>query len=260
MTRITAAAVAILFLGWAALAGASDSPATKWLAEGDSAVSRLDLNAALAAYTSARHADPKSYEAAWKLARALADRATLSTKSADQLRDCTEAESLARAAIALEPRRAEGHTFLAIALGKRALFEGGKKRVRLAFAIQSQADTAIAIDNTDDLAHHVLGVWNREVVALSGPERFFGTMLFGKLPQGSLDSALEHLRTAVRLQPQVVPHHVDLGITLAAAHHDREAKEELERALALPTSWVTDDYYRAKARAALAKLKKNARP
>ena len=85
-------------------------------------------------------------------------------------------------------------------------------------------------------------------------------MLFGKLPQGSLDEALDHLRTAVRLRPAVVPHHVDLGITLAAAHRYREAEDELERALALPTSWVTDDYYRAKARATLTKVRKNVHP
>jgi tetratricopeptide (TPR) repeat protein len=256
--------LAVVLVAWATGASAAnpprDSPAAAALAAGDSAVVRLDLNAALSAYAHAHRADPNSYDAAWKLARALADRATLSTKTADQLRDCTEAESLARAAIALEPRRAEGHTFLAIALGKRALFEGGKKRVRLAYAIKAQADTAVAIDSTADLAHHVLGVWNREIVALSGPERFFGTMLFGKLPQGSMEEALDQLRTAVRLQPQVVPHHVDLGVTLAAAHRDREAEDELERALAVPTSWVTDDYYRAKARAALVKLKKSARP
>jgi tetratricopeptide (TPR) repeat protein len=258
------AAAAILSLAWAATATAGDpapdSPAAAWLARGDSAIARLDLNGALSAYAEARRADPNSYEAAWKLARAFSDRATLSTQSADQLRDCAQAESLARAAVALEPRRHEGHTFLAVALGKRALFEGGKRRVRLAYAIKSEADTAIAIDSTDDFAHHVIGVWNREVVALSGPERFFGTMLFGKLPQGSLDEALDHMRTAVRLRPGVIPHHVDLGITLAAAHRYREAEDELEHALAMPTSWVTDDVYRAKARAALAKVRPKVHP
>jgi tetratricopeptide (TPR) repeat protein len=264
MIRVRIVAAEMLVAAWAAIAGADtpthDSPATTWLAAGDSAIARLDLDGATSPYTNARNADPHSYDAAWKLSRAFSDRATLSTKSADQLRLCTQAESLARAAVALEPRGAEGHAFLAIALGKRAEFEGGKRRVRLAFAIQSEADTAIAIDSTNDLAQHVLGVWNREVVALSGPERFFGTMLFGKLPQGSLDAALDHLRTAVRLRPDVIPHHVDLGITLAAAHRYREAEDELDRALKLPTSWVTDDVYRAKARAALTKLRKNARP
>jgi tetratricopeptide (TPR) repeat protein len=258
---VVPAGVAILLAGWAGPTGAesltSSSPAAAWLAAGDSAVTRLDLDRAISAYTQACHADPRSYEAAWKLARALTDRATLSAKSADQLRLCVAAESLARTAVALEPRGAAGHTFLAIALGKRALFEGGRRRVRLAYAIRSEADTAIALDSTDDLAHHVLGVWNREIVALSGPERFFGTMLFGKLPQGSLDAALDHLRTATRLHPEVIPHRVELGITLAAAHRDRDAKTELERALAMPTSWVTDDVYRAKARTALARLRKN---
>ena len=258
--RAAMAAIGLLVAAWATASGVDASPvspAATWLAAGDSAVGRLDLDAALTAFTRAHRADPESYEAAWKLARALSDRATLSTKAADQLGLCAQAESLARAATALAPRGAEGHAFLAIALGKRALFEGGRRRVRLAYEIRAQADTAIAIDSTQDLAHHVLGVWNRDIVALPGPERLFATLLFGRLPQGSLDDALDHLRTATRLQPEVIPHHVELGITLAAAHRDREAENELERALALPTSWVTDDVYRAKARAALERVRRN---
>src|SRR5262249_11230870 len=53
------------------------------LATGDSSVARLDLAGAMAAYSRAHRVDPGSYEAAWKLARALADQATL-TKSTDE--------------------------------------------------------------------------------------------------------------------------------------------------------------------------------
>ena len=48
-----------------------------------------------------------------------------------------------------------------------------------------------------------------------------------------------------------VPHHAELGITLASARRWAEAKTELERGLALPTAWVTDDYYRGLARTKL---------
>jgi tetratricopeptide (TPR) repeat protein len=228
------------------------------LATGDSALVRLDLGAATAAYTQAHRAAPRSYEAAWKLARALADQATLSTKAADQKRLCQQAASLARAAVALEPTGAKGHAFLAVALGKLALFEGGKDKVRLSHEIQAEADTALELDPNEDLAHHVLGVWNREVAGLSGLLRFFATALYGKVPRGSLEDALDHLRKAATLRPDVLPHRVELGITLAAARRYPEAEKELERALSMSTSWVTDDYYRAKARDALAGVRRKA--
>jgi tetratricopeptide (TPR) repeat protein len=170
-----------------------------------------------------------------------------------------QAESLARAAIALEPRGAKGHAYLAIALGKRALLEGGKRKVRLAHEIKAEADTALALDPHEDLAHHVLGVWNREIVELSGVLRFFASMLYGGLPRASLDEAIAHLRTAAESHPDVIPHHVELGITLASARRYRDAERELERALGMRTTWVTDDVYRAKARDALARVRRKAR-
>jgi tetratricopeptide (TPR) repeat protein len=230
------------------------------LSAGDSALTRLDLAAATTAYTQAHRRAPGNYEAAWKLARALADQATLTKDADDQERLCRQAESLARAAIALDPRGTKGHVFLAIALGKLALFVGGKRKVRLSHEIESEADTALALDPNDDLAHHVLGVWNREVAELSGFLRFFAKVLYGKLPTGSLGAALDHLGKARSLHPEVIPHHVELGLTLAAAHRYREAEQELEGALQMPTSWVTDDTYRAKARTALVDVRRHLRP
>ena len=241
-----------------ATAPARDPAVAALLAAGDSSLVRLDLDAATAAFTQARRAAPKSYEAAWKLSRALADKAALSPKAADQMRLCHQAESLARAAVALKPAGEKGHVYLAIALGKLASFVGGQRKVRLAREIEAEADTALALDPNEDLAHHVLGVWNREVVALPGFHRFFASVLYGGLPRASLDDAIDHLRRAAGLRPDAIPHRVELGITLAAAGHYVEAEKELERALSMPTSWVTDDYYRAKARDALAGVRRKA--
>jgi tetratricopeptide (TPR) repeat protein len=241
-----------------ATAPAPDPAVAALLAAGDSALARLDLNAATVAFVEAHRAAPGSYEAAWKLSRAFADKATLAPKDAEAKRLCQRAESLARIAVALRPTAAKGHVYLAIALGKLALFEGGKAKVRLAHEIEAEADSALALDPNEDLAHHVLGVWNREVVGLPGVLRFFATALYGRLPQASLADALDHLQRAVSLRPDVIPHRVELGITLAAARRYREAEMELERALSMPTGWVTDDYYRAKAREALAGVRRKA--
>jgi len=242
--------------GWTAAGAATSAPGADLLAAGDSAIARLDLDAATAAYREAHRAAPQSYEAAWKLARAIADRATLTPNAADQRRLCQQADSLARAAVALNPGGAKGHAFLAVALGKQAIFVGGKTKVRLSREIKAEADRTLALDANEDLAHHVLGVWNREVVEVSGILRFFANTFLGGIPKASLEDALGHLRKAAELRPDVIPHRVELGIALASARRYRDAEQELVRALDMPTSWVTDDYYRAKARDALARVRR----
>lgn len=255
--------IASLFLAVAGLAGAPAArgapAADALLAAGDSALARFDLNAATVAYRQAHRRAPDSYEAAWKLARAMVDSATLSTVPAEEKRLCLAGDSLARAAVTLDPAGSKGHVYLAIALGRLALHEGGRRKVELSHAIQAEADSALALDPAEDLAHHVLGVWNREVVELPGLLRFFASVFYGKLPEASLDSALFHLRVAAALRPDVIPHRVELGITLAAAERYQDAAAELERALRMPTAWVTDDFYRAKARAALAAVRRHLR-
>ncbi len=248
--------VVVAGLGCASLGQASPD-ATAWLAVGDSALAKFDLRAATVAYEKAHRGAPASYEAAWKLARAAADSATNSSERADQRRLCQTADTLARAAVALNPSGSKGHLYRAIALGKLALFEGGKKKVRLSHAIKAEADSALALDPSEDLAHHVVGVWNREVVGLPGLLKLFANTFFGSLPQASLDSALVHLRRAEALRPDVIPHRVELGITLAAAKRYPEAAAELQAALDLPPGWVTDGFYRAKARKALADARRH---
>jgi hypothetical protein len=229
------------------------------VAAGDSAYARLDLDAATVLYRRAHGAAPGSYEAAWKLARALTDAATVRTSAKEQMRLCEEAAALARAAVAVDPAGAKGHTYLAIALGKLALSAGGRDKVRLAREIEAEARAALASDPDDDVAHDVLGVWNREMVELSGVQRLFASVFYGRLPQASMDSAVVHLRAAVALQPEAIPHAVELGTTLAHERQDREATALLERALALPTHWVGDDVYRARARKELAAVRRRMR-
>jgi tetratricopeptide (TPR) repeat protein len=251
MARKTVGLATAAFLLGAFVAGAADVAAT--IAAGDAALEKLDLEGGIAAYRSAVEATPDSYEATWKLVRALTDKATLSKQLTEQKDLCIEAEKLARKAVSLSPSDANGHTYLAVAVGKLALFEGGKRKVELSKEVKAEAEKALQLDPDDDVALHVLAIWNREMVELSWFLKSFAQLLYGKFPPASLDSAISNLRRASELKPDVIPHHVELGITLASAKRWPEAKAELDKGLALPTTWVTDDYYRGLARASLAK-------
>jgi len=257
------ATAGLVVAGWliAGLATAAPdaAPAATKVAEGDAALAKLDLAGAMAAYTAAVDSSPNDYEALWKLARALADEATLAKDSRAQKDLCIRAEKLARKSVSVKPNDSKGHAYLAVAVGKLALFEGGKRKVELSKEVKAEAERALQCNADDDVALHVLAIWNREMVELSWFLKSFAQVLYGKFPPASLDTALADLRRAVQLRPDVIPHHVELGITLASAKRWPEAKTELEKGLALPTGWVTDDYYRALGRQNLARVQAHLR-
>lgn len=196
----------------------------------------------------------ENYDASWQRAQQLIDEGTLATDAQKQKQLYTEAESAARDAVRLNPDGAKGHTFLAIAVGKLALFHGGRQKVELSKEVKTEAERALALDPKDDLAYHVLGVWNREMVELNWFLKKVAELLYGAFPPASMDNALQQLRQAVTLAPAKVAHRVELGKTLAAAGNAAEARKALEAAIAMPKSWVTDDVYKNQAREALKSL------
>jgi tetratricopeptide (TPR) repeat protein len=225
-----------------------DVTVTAALANGDAALARLDLDAALTAFRAASQLDTNNYVVAWKFARALSDKATLSADPNQQKQLCRDAEQMARRAVALNPQDANGHTQLAVAIGKLALFEGQRRKVELSKEVKVEADTALRLNPRDDVALHVLGVWNRELAQLNWVLRAFAEFIYGAFPPASLSQSVTNLQEAVTLAPNVVAHRVELGLTLIVAGKRLEAREQLDKAMELPNVWVTDDHYKAVAK------------
>jgi tetratricopeptide (TPR) repeat protein len=231
-------------------------PVRAQLATGDAAVAHFDLDGAIRAYQTALSQKPYDYEASWKLARSLLDQATLTNDPVKQKSLIAEGEVLARRALQSAANDSKGHLYLAIAVGKRALFEGGKRKIELSKEVQIEAEKSIALHAGEDAAYHVLAVWHREMATLNFLLKNFAEFFYGKFPPASLADAEKNLRKAVELAPTVVAHQVELGITLRTAGKRDEARTTLEGALKLPKSWVTDDHYKALATVNLSHLKK----
>ena len=249
------AVVALVLLSLAATVSAMD--VSQLIASGDEALAKFDLLNATAAYKRALKIDAKNYDACWRLARALADTATLETDDAKKKLLLIEAQDYARWSVKFNPNDSKGHTFLAVVVGKLALYQGGRTKVELSKEVKTEAEKAIALNPKEDLAYHVLGVWNREMVGLNWFLKKFAEVLYGSFPPASMDDALKNLRQATELAPKVVAHEVALGITFAAAGKWPEAKQALDHSLTMPKTWVTDDYYKKLARETLAAVNRH---
>ncbi|MGH7595785.1 MAG: tetratricopeptide repeat protein [bacterium] len=248
-----------IFLAGIALAEASalnDPKCALTISEGDSAYKNFDNAAALASYRRAVEIDSSNYEALWKLARAHVDVGTSLPKKG-QLQYYIFGEKLARRCVALHPDSAEGHFFLAVALGRVALHQGGKRKIKIAKEVKAEAERALQCNPGHDGAMHVLGRWNYELTELNFIERAVAKIVFGGLPTGaSYGQAAQYFKQALARRPEAPVHHLEYGRTLLKLDRIAEARQQLERCVKLPELFWDDAQHKRAAHRLLDKLGK----
>ena len=229
------------------------------VALGTAAMQVHDLSTALAHYDAALALDSLSYEANWRAALALLTEGEQIPDSArspvrDSLYD--RAERLARRAVAADSMGADGHFALAAAVGRTALTEGKKERIRRAKIIRDEAQRAIALDPRQDGAWHILGRWNAEIMRLSGLSRFFAKKFLGAgiFGQASWAEAVSDMQRAVTLDPGRIYHRLELAEIYVDRKRYDDARSELARLAALPDREIMDSFYRRDGAALTAKI------
>jgi tetratricopeptide (TPR) repeat protein len=215
--------------------------------------------AALEYFRRALAADSLNPEANWRAAFALLDigqEIPDSVRSAARDSNYAEAERLARRAVQADSLLADAHFTLAAATGRLALTKSRRDRVKYAVTVSQEANRALALDPNHDGAHHVLGIWNAEVMRLSGFTRFLAKNLMGGkvFGQASWALALSHLEEAVRLDPTRIFHRLDLARIDAERGRYAAAREQLTAVAALPSRTALDARYRDEAARLLASL------
>jgi len=244
----------LVLLAARGVAGTPDSLAAA-VARGDGLYSKGRLIEALDAYHAALEDEPRSFDALWRTARVESELGEdVRGAAAESFNDAAVAH--ARAAVRACPDSAQGHAWLAVVLGREALAEGPRERLRKAREVKAEIELALAIDPNLARAYHTRAIWNRTLARLNAFERLAANAILGGVPKGAtMDHAVSDLERAVALEPGYVNHHLELGRTLMMLHRDAEARRELERAVGLPpTSNPRDPRFQSEARALLAKL------
>ncbi len=225
-----------------------------YLAEGDSAYAKFELEKALEAYQKAVQLDSTNCEALWKLAQAYVDVGEKKPKK-EQKQYYLTAEKYARQAVRLCPDNADAHFILSVAVGRVALLVGGKKKVKLSREVKAEAEKAIELNPNHDGALHVLARWHREVANLSGFLKLAAKVVYGGLPPASNEKAVEYFKRAIEIRPNHINHHLELGRTYQMMKKYDLARQEYEKVLELPETDPDDPEYKAEARKLLEKIK-----
>lgn len=200
--------------------------------------------------------DSTHVEARWKAAREAVHAGMLAEDEDRSKEWYVRAEDHARYGLAATRDGLEARHWLSVALGRRALHEGIRTRVRLAGEVRDHAMAVLAADSHHAGAHHVLGQWHAEVRRLSGMERWIAKNILGgeALDEASWDAARIHLARAVELAPRYILHRLELARIHLDLDQDEAARRQLEEILALPAAEPTDALHKQEAQKLLREM------
>ena len=237
--------VALLVPGQAASTASSAQ-----IALGDTAYERFDNDSALAYYLEVLETEPDNAEALWKAARGYADVGAGFQESDEERAQELYAEGVAaaRRAVALDPESADAHFALAVVIGRAALFEGGRTKIRLSVEIKDEAERVLELDPRHDGAYHVLGRWHYEVGTLSWMLRTFAKAIYGGVPSGaSVETGAQMFERAIELNPTMPVHHLEYARSLVELERYSEARQHLQTSIELPQVHWEDPFHKAEA-------------
>jgi tetratricopeptide (TPR) repeat protein len=194
-------------------------------------------------WSAALAANPRDFDAAWKLARAdywLGGHAPESSRRGFLERGI----EAARQAAAIDPNRPEGHFWIAANMGTLAESFGLRAGLKYRKAIKEELETVLRIDPAfqQGSADRALGRWYFKVPRLFGGDR--------KLAE-------EHLRRSLRYNPDSTASHFFLAEGMIDDNRTNDARAELQKVLDAPLDpdWAPEDReFKEKARALLQRL------
>ncbi len=190
-------------------------------------------------------ANPKDFTSAYRLAQA---RYWLGTHGLPEPQRKGALESgieAARAAMAIDATRPQGHFWLAANMGALAESFGLRQGIKYRGQIRAALEQALKLDPAylQGSADRALGRWYFKVPGLFG---------------GSNRKSEEHLRKALAYNPQSVISHIFLADTLADMGRKDEARKEYQAAIDAPPDpdWIPEDRrFKEQAKQLLQKLR-----
>jgi tetratricopeptide (TPR) repeat protein len=175
-------------------------------------------------------ANPRDFESAWKLARIDYWLGTNGLPKDQRKAALESGVEAGRVASALEPKRPEGHFWMAANMGALAESFGLRQGIRYRGAIKAALETVLALDPDfqDGSADRALGRWYLQVPGLFG---------------GDDHKSEEHLRRALAYNEQSIITRLFLAQTLWALGRKEDARSQLRAALEAPVDpeWAPED-------------------
>lgn len=245
--------LALLLLFAGAVRGGDD--AASLIKQGDVFDRKVQPAEALILYHEAEKLRPDNVPLMLRIARQYRHRAAEESSTAEKIRLSETGKDYATRAVGLAPDESETHLSLAISHAKMLPLLGSKEKLEASKSVKIAVDKAISLDPGQDLAWHVLGRWHQRLAEVGAVKRAAARILYGEIPEGSSEEAVICFQKAIKLNPNRLSHYLELGMVYANMGKNAEARECLEKGLAMPNVDAGDPECKERARETLANLK-----
>jgi len=144
-------------------------------------------------------------------------------------------------AISKDSNSADAYYVRAVAAAKLTEVETeNKKLVADVRDIKIYADKALLINPDNGKANYVLGKWNYEMVTMPWAKKAAVKVLFGGMPEATIESTYKYMEKCKTLEPYFVLNYFDLAKAYKYDHKPAKAIEVLNQMVKLPTRTADD--------------------
>jgi tetratricopeptide (TPR) repeat protein len=228
--------------------------ASELVSKGDACDARFQSAEALQYYLPAEKLEPENVRILVRIARQYRHLMADASPRQEKLRLGGVALDYSRRAASLGPSDAEAQLSIAISYGKMLPLMGVKQQLQASRQIKTSVDKALRLDPQNDLAWHVLGRWHRVLSDVSLVKRGLASVIYGKLPQTTTDEAVRCFKKAIEINPHRLMHYIELGRAYAQMGRIVEARQLIEKGLAMPDAEKDDPETKRRGRETLARL------
>ncbi|HSU50064.1 MAG TPA: hypothetical protein VLJ41_05725 [Segetibacter sp.] len=166
-----------------------------------------------------------------------------------------QAKDFADKALAINSNSADANYVRAVAASRLTEVEpDNKKLIADVKDIRTFADKALQADPNHGKANYVMGKWNYEMVSLSWAKKAAIKVLFGGMPEATIDNAFKYMEKCRTLEPYFVLNFLDLAKAYKYDNQPAKAIAVLNQLVKLPTRTPDDLAYKNEGKKMLSEM------
>jgi tetratricopeptide (TPR) repeat protein len=230
------------------------NPADELIAKGDSYYGNLQAADALKYYLPAEKFEPNNVRLLVRISREYRHLMSDATEPQEKLSLGATAVGYAKRAASLQPDDPDAQLAVAISYGKMQPLEGNREKFEASRIIKAAADKAVKLDPRSDIGWHILGRWHMALADVNLFQRALAQVAFGKLPDSTFEEAAQCFEKAIELNPNRLMHYIELGCAYAHMGRTEDARNLINKGLAMRDTEKDDSETKRQGREILANL------